>query len=104
LKVLVDHVKQNHSTQGHGQRYLGRLKSQTPELVGEVEVLDGPFLNPLRYRRDNLTANFTRRLDATRSFSVKLNAGGIATRLPARFRWMKETLLRVTHSSWRRAS
>ncbi len=43
LKVLVDDIQQNQSTQGHGQGYLGQLKSLTPELVQEVDVLNGPF-------------------------------------------------------------
>ncbi|MCP5114894.1 MAG: TonB-dependent receptor plug domain-containing protein, partial [bacterium] len=43
LRVVVDNVPQNHSTQGHGQGYLGSLKSLSPELVGEVELIDGPF-------------------------------------------------------------
>src|SRR2546425_4737355 len=43
LKVLVDDVQQNQATQGHGQGYLGQLKSLTPELVQEVSILNGPF-------------------------------------------------------------
>jgi hypothetical protein len=43
LKVLVDDVQQNQSTQGHGQGYLGGLKSLSPELIKEVSVLNGPF-------------------------------------------------------------
>jgi outer membrane receptor protein involved in Fe transport len=43
LKVLVDNVQQNHGTQGHGQGYLGQLKSLTPELVQDVDILNGPF-------------------------------------------------------------
>jgi outer membrane receptor protein involved in Fe transport len=43
LKVLVDNVQQNHGTQGHGQGYLGLLKSLTPELVEDVDILNGPF-------------------------------------------------------------
>jgi len=43
LKVLVDNVPQNLSTQGHGQGYLGSLKSMSPELVGEVLFINGPF-------------------------------------------------------------
>ena len=43
LKVLVDNVQQNQSTQGHGQGYLGALKSLTPELVQEVTIINGPF-------------------------------------------------------------
>ncbi len=140
LKVLVDDVQQNQSTQGHGQGYLGQLKSLTPELVAEADILngpfsaqygdfsglgvvhirlkeslpdqltlrlqagsfdtfrtfvayspelkdadsfvayegtrtDGPFLSPLRYKRDNLTANYTRRLGTGRALGFKLNAG-----------------------------
>ncbi len=43
LKVLVDGVQQNQGTQGHGQGYLGSLKSLTPELVEGVNILNGPF-------------------------------------------------------------
>ncbi|HEY6403340.1 MAG TPA: TonB-dependent receptor, partial [Blastocatellia bacterium] len=43
LKVLVDNVQQNQGTQGHGQGYLGQLKSLTPELVQGVDILNGPF-------------------------------------------------------------
>ena len=140
LKVLVDNFQQNQATQGHGQGYLGQLKSLTPELVQGVDIVNGPFnaqygdfsglgvvhirlreslpeqltvrlqggsfdtgrafvafspdlgnvasfvayegsrthgpfLNPLRYRRDNLTANFTRRLADKRDLGVKFNFG-----------------------------
>ena len=43
LKILVDGVQQNQATQGHGQGYLGQLKSLTPELVEGVDILNGPF-------------------------------------------------------------
>jgi hypothetical protein len=43
LRVMVDNVPQNHSTQGHGQGYLGSLKSLTPELVEEAHLINGPF-------------------------------------------------------------
>src|SRR5438309_4037131 len=43
LKVLVDDVQQNQGTQGHGQGYLGALKTLTPELIQDVKVLNGPF-------------------------------------------------------------
>lgn len=33
MKILVDNVQQNQTTQGHGQGYLGSLKSLTPELI-----------------------------------------------------------------------
>jgi outer membrane receptor protein involved in Fe transport len=140
LKVLVDDVQQNFGTQGHGQGYLGQLKSLTPELVAGVDILngpfsaeygdfsglgvvhirtkeslpdefvarlqggsfdtfrgffayspkldravgfltyeasrtDGPFDSPLRYRRDNLTGNYTRTLDAKSALGFKFNFG-----------------------------
>jgi len=43
LKILVDNVQQNQTTQGHGQGYLGSLKSLSPELVQEVNIINGPF-------------------------------------------------------------
>jgi hypothetical protein len=43
LKVMVDDIQQNQASQGHGQGYLGQLKSLTPELVQDVEIINGPF-------------------------------------------------------------
>lgn len=43
LKVLVDNIQQNQTTQGHGQGYLGSLKSLTPELIQEANIINGPF-------------------------------------------------------------
>jgi outer membrane receptor protein involved in Fe transport len=43
VKILVDNVQQNQSTQGHGQGYLGNLKSLSPELVKDVSIINGPF-------------------------------------------------------------
>lgn len=140
LKVLVDNVQQNQGTQGHGQGYLGQLKSLTPELVQDVDILngpfsaeygdfsglgvvhirlkeslddqfiarfqggsfgafrtflgyspklkngrviiayegsrtDGPFINPLNYKRDNVTGNYIRNLSETKSIGFKFNLG-----------------------------
>ena len=140
LKILLDDVQQNQGTQGHGQGYLGQLKSLTPELVQDVDIIngpfsaqygdfsglgvvhirqrerlpdpltlrlqggsfdtlrtflaysprfksadsfiayegsrtDGPFINPLRYRRDNLTANYTKRLGEREALGFKINTG-----------------------------
>src|SRR5215470_12297132 len=140
LKVLVDNIQQNQATQGHGQGYLGALKTLTPELIQDVDILngpfsaeygdfsglgvvhirlkeglpdqftarlqggafgsartflgyspspqqgdaflayegsrtDGPFKSPLHYKRDNITANFTRELAVGESLGVKLNFG-----------------------------
>lgn len=137
LKVLTDNVQQNQGTQGHGQGYLGSLKSLSPELVEAVDIVngpfsaeygdfsglgvvhirtrqslpqqltarlqrggfntrraflaysppikdaafvayersqtDGPFLQPLNYRRDNVTGNYTRKVSEGRAFGVKAN-------------------------------
>ncbi len=43
LKILIDNVQQNQGTQGHGQGYLGDLKSLSPELVESVSIVGGPF-------------------------------------------------------------
>lgn len=140
LKVLTDNVQQNQGTQGHGQGYLGSLKSLSPELVKDVEILNGPFsaeygdfsglgvvhikqreelpqqltarlqggsfnsfrsflayspkfkniasfiayehsqtagpfINPLDYGRDNLTANLTYKLSERHSIGFKFNGG-----------------------------
>jgi outer membrane receptor protein involved in Fe transport len=139
LKILTDNVQQNQGTQGHGQGYLGALKSLSPELVGEVDVLNGPFsaeygdfsalgvvhirtkeslpnrltarlqggkfntfrsflsyspaikdaafvawehsqtngpfINPLGYRRENFTGNYTWKINEHRAFGVKFNGG-----------------------------
>jgi hypothetical protein len=43
LKVLVDDVQQNQGSQGHSQGYLGSLKALSPELIEEVNIINGPF-------------------------------------------------------------
>ena len=43
LKIMVDDVQQNQGTQGHGQGYLGSLKALSPELIQEVQMINGPF-------------------------------------------------------------
>jgi outer membrane receptor protein involved in Fe transport len=140
VKILVDNFQQNQATQGHGQGYLGNLKSLSPELVDSVSIIngpfsaaygdfsglgvvqinlkeslpqqftariqggsfntfrtflayspqikdvssfvayegsysDGPFISPLKYRRDNFTGNFTYKIDESQSAGVKFNAG-----------------------------
>jgi len=140
LKVLVDNFQQNQGTQGHGQGYLGQLKSLTPELVEDVDIIngpfsaeygdfsglgvvhirlreslpdqytlriqggsfdtfrgffaysptlkndraliayeasrtDGPFINPLDYKRDNVTGNYTHLLSDKRTLGLKFNFG-----------------------------
>ncbi len=140
LKILVDNVPQNQGTQGHGQGYLGSLKSLSPELVKDVSIIngpfsaaygdfsglgvvqislketlphkvtarfqggthktfrgffayspkwrnidafvayepsytDGPFNDPLRYRRDNVSGNLTRTLGGGQAIGFKFNFG-----------------------------
>lgn len=140
LKVMVDDVQQNQGTQGHGQGYLGSLKSISPELIQDVTIIngpfspeygdfsglgvvhihqreslpdeftvrlqagnfdtgrgflawsptatntdayvayegsytDGPFQNPLRYRRDNINANCTRALAGNQKFGFRFLFG-----------------------------
>lgn len=140
VKILVDNVQQNQGTQGHGQGYLGNLKSLSPELVQDVSIIngpfsaaygdfsglgvvqvrlketlpqtftarisagsfntvrgffavspkwknidsfiayepsytDGPFKSPLRYRRDNVTGNFTYKFNDSEALGFKLNFG-----------------------------
>ena len=43
LKILVDDIPQNQATQAHGQGYLGWLKALSPELVDNVDIVNGPF-------------------------------------------------------------
>lgn len=40
---MVDNFQQNQGTQGHGQGYLGNLKSLSSELVQDVSIINGPF-------------------------------------------------------------
>lgn len=140
LRVMVDNVPQNQSTQGHGQGYLGSLKTLIPELIDEVDVVNGPFsaeygdfsglgavhirlresmpdvltlrfqggsfdarrafaawspdlrrrdaifayegsysngpfLQPLRYRRDNVSGNYTWQGGSAARFGLKWNGG-----------------------------
>jgi hypothetical protein len=140
LKILVDNVQQNQATQGHGQGYLGQLKSLTPELVQDVDILNGPFnaqygdfsglgvvqirqkeslpdvltlrlqggsfdtyrgfiayspvlknanafilyensrvngpfVNPLHYKRDNVTGNYTRAFNNNQALGFRFNFG-----------------------------
>jgi hypothetical protein len=141
LKILTDNVQQNQGTQGHGQGYLGSLKSLSPELVRDVSIIngpfsaqygdfsglgvvhirtreelpqkltfrlqgasfnsaraflayspnfknadgfiayegsytDGPFENPLHYRRHNFTGNYTYKFNERQALGFKFNGGG----------------------------
>lgn len=43
LKIVIDNITQNMGSQGHGHGYLGSLKALSPELVEEVNLINGPF-------------------------------------------------------------
>jgi hypothetical protein len=140
VKFVVDDIQQNQASHGHGQGYLGQLKSLIPELIDSVEILngpfspqysdfsglgvvrirlkeslpdqltarfqagafnerraflayspriehvdsvisyeksylDGPFINKGRYRRDNVTGNYTWHMDDHQSLGFRLNFG-----------------------------
>lgn len=140
VKILVDNIQQNQGTQGHGQGYLGALKSLSGELVEDVTIINGPFSaaygdfsglgvvqirqkesfpnqitlrlqggsfdtfrtffafspqiknvksfiaydfsytngpfeNPLKYRRDNITGNFTYEFNEKTALGFKFNYG-----------------------------
>lgn len=140
VKILVDNIQQNQGTQGHGQGYLGSLKSLSGELVEDVTIINGPFSaaygdfsglgvvqirqresfpnqitfrlqggsfdtirsflafspqikkvdsfiayefsytngpfeNPLKYRRDNITGNFTYKFNDQTALGFRLNYG-----------------------------
>lgn len=87
LKVLVDNVQQNQTTQGHGQGYLGSLKSLTPELIQDAQIVNGPFsaeygdfsgLGVVHIRlRDSLPHLLTARLQGG-SFSTQRGFLGIS--------------------------
>jgi outer membrane receptor protein involved in Fe transport len=74
VKILVDDIQQNQATQGHGQGYLGALKSLTPELIDDVSIINGPFsaaygdfsgLGVVQIRlRESLPQQFTARIQA----------------------------------------
>jgi outer membrane receptor protein involved in Fe transport len=79
IKILVDNIQQNQTTQGHGQGYLGNLKSLSPELVQDVSIINGPFsaaygdfsgLGVVQIRqRESLPQRFTARVQ-TGSFNT----------------------------------
>ncbi len=46
------------------------LKNADALLAYDGSYSDGPFLNPLGYRRDNVTGNYTRRLSSRRSVGL----------------------------------
>src|SRR5262249_35594915 len=55
--------------------YSPHLKSGNSFIAYEASRSDGPFKNPLRYKRDNVTGNYTVRLSDKEAIGFKLNLG-----------------------------
>jgi outer membrane receptor protein involved in Fe transport len=55
--------------------YSPQLENGSAFVAYENSRTDGPFINPLRYRRDNFTGNYTRNLADNQFIGVKVNAG-----------------------------
>ena len=52
-----------------------QIKNVSSFIAYEGSFSNGPFINPLKYRRDNLTGNFTYKIDDTQSVGFKFNGG-----------------------------
>jgi outer membrane receptor protein involved in Fe transport len=55
--------------------YSPNLKNGDAFVAYEGSRTDGPFENPLRYSRDNVTANLTRHVSAATSYGFRFNGG-----------------------------
>jgi len=53
--------------------YSPNLKNGDAFVAYEGSLTDGSFENPLRYSRDNLTANLTRRVSAATTYGFRFN-------------------------------
>lgn len=53
--------------------YSPQLESAESFIAYAKSYLDGPFINPARYKRDNLTGNYTYNLSADQALGFKLN-------------------------------
>lgn len=79
LKVLTDNVQQNQGTQGHGQGYLGSLKSLSPELVKDVEILNGPFSAEYGDFSGLGVVHIKQREELSQEFTARLQGGSFKT-------------------------
>jgi hypothetical protein len=52
-----------------------KLDNADSFIAWEHAYTDGPFVNPLHYVRDNVTGNYTFRLDQTQALGFRLNGG-----------------------------
>jgi hypothetical protein len=80
LKVLLDDVQQNQATQGHGQGYLGSLKSVSPELIQDVTVINGPFSAEYGDFSGLGVVHIRQRESLPDEFTVRTEAGNFATK------------------------
>ncbi len=55
--------------------YSPNWKNITSFIAYEPSYTDGPFKSPLKYRRDNLTGNFTYKIDERQTAGFKFNLG-----------------------------
>jgi hypothetical protein len=55
--------------------YSPQIKNVDSFVAYEGSYSNGPFISPLKYRRDNLTGNFTYKIDDTRAIGIKFNGG-----------------------------
>lgn len=51
------------------------MKNGKAIIAYEGSRTDGPFINPLDYKRDNITGNYIRNLSETKSIGFKFNLG-----------------------------
>ena len=79
LKVLVDDVQQNQGSQGHGQGYLGALKALSPELIQEVNIINGPFSAEYGDFSGLGVVHIRQRESMPDQFSARLEAGNFDT-------------------------
>lgn len=79
LKVLVDGVQQNQGTQGHGQGYLGALKALSPELIEDVQIINGPFSAEYGDFSGLGVVQIHQRKSLPEEFTVRLQGGNFDT-------------------------
>jgi hypothetical protein len=80
LKVLLDNVQQNQGTQGHGQGYLGSLKSVSPELIQDLTVINGPFSAEYGDFSGLGVVHIRQREALPDEFTIRTEAGNFATK------------------------
>jgi hypothetical protein len=79
LKVLLDDVQQNQGTQGHGQGYLGALKAMSPELIQQVDIINGPFSAEYGDFSGLGVVHIRQREDLSDQYTIRLEGGNFDT-------------------------